>query len=334
MDTIPTASAAVRGRYAPTPSGLVHVGNALAGLLAWASVRRQGGTFVWRLEDLDPPRVLPGAAAAAQADLAWLGLDWDESPETGGPFPPYDQSGSGAIYDAALAGLATAGRLFPCTLSRKELASIATAPHGPDGSPPYPASQRPAGLPADWYARFQTEARADAALRFMVAPGEVAFTDAVQGRCSQDVAATVGDFILKRRDGLYAYQLAVVVDDLRQGITEVVRGCDLLDSTARQIQLIEALGGRPPRYAHIPLVLNAAGEKLSKRDQALTLQSLRQAGVKPEALLGYLAAAIGLRPDARPVGAAALAADFAWSRVHPAAITLPPDTELLARLGA
>jgi glutamyl-tRNA synthetase len=271
---------------------------------------------------------MPGAAAAAQRDLAWLGLDWDESPERGGPYPPYAQSECGAIYDAALARLAAAGRLFPCHLSRKELQSIATAPHGHDGAPPYPAELRPRDLPADWL----TAAAGDAALRFMVEDREERIVDRVQGEIIENPARTVGDFVLKRRDGLYAYQLAVVVDDIRMGITEVVRGCDLLDSTARQVQLIRALGGTPPVYAHIPMVVNAAGEKLSKRDAALTLAAIREAGVAPEALCGWLAHAVGLRDTPAPCPAATLIADFDWRRIRRESITLPPDAEFVARM--
>ena len=318
----------MRGRFAPSPSGWVHVGNALAGLLAWLSVRRQGGTMVWRLEDLDPPRVLAGAGAAAQQDMAWLGLDWDESPELGGPHPPYAQSDCSPLYDAALERLAAAGRLFPCHLSRKELQSIASAPHGADGSPPYPPELRPRDLPADWYA----STAGDAALRFRVEDREESFHDLVQGEIRENPAVTVGDFVLRRRDGLYAYQLAVVVDDIRMGITEVVRGCDLLDSTARQMQLLQALGGPIPVYAHIPLVLNSAGEKLSKRDDALTLASLRDVGIVPEALVGWLAHAVGLRDSPRPCPAAALVADFGWRRLRQAAITLPDDPRFIAEL--
>ncbi|HYN20340.1 MAG TPA: tRNA glutamyl-Q(34) synthetase GluQRS, partial [Thermoanaerobaculia bacterium] len=263
-----------RGRYAPSPTGLIHVGNARTALAAWLSVRSRGGTFVWRLEDLDPPRVVPGMAEAAMEDLTWLGLDWDEGPDVGGPYAPYVQSQRSDLYEATLARLAAAGRLFPCRRSRKDLQAIASAPHGPLSSAPYPAAFRPESLDSDWF-----EKRPDAALRFLVHDRAVEWTDRVYGRQSERVDQTVGDLVLKRRDGLYAYQLAVVVDDLLMGINEIVRGADLLDSTARQIQLIEALGGKPPTYTHVPLVVNAQGEKLSKQDAGHTLKSLREAGV-------------------------------------------------------
>ncbi|MFL6201596.1 MAG: tRNA glutamyl-Q(34) synthetase GluQRS [Thermoanaerobaculia bacterium] len=296
-----------RGRYAPSPTGLIHVGNARTALAAWLSVRSQGGTFVWRLEDLDGPRVVPGMAEAAMEDLAWLGLDWDEG--------PYVQSERSAFYEEALARLAAAGRLFPCRRSRKDLQSIASAPHGPEENAPYPAAFRPRSRPErldpGWFERLS-----DAAIRFKVHDRPVEWIDRVYGRQVERVDQTVGDFVLKRRDGLYAYQLAVVVDDLLMKITEVVRGADLLDSTARQIQLVEALGGTPPVYAHVPLVVNAEGEKLSKRDEGLTLRSLRQAGMRPEELAGYLGWSLGLLDRAEPCAAAELVARFGWEKVR------------------
>src|SRR5688572_23597357 len=261
-----------RGRYAPSPTGLIHVGNARTALAAWLSVRSRSGTFIWRLEDLDGPRVIPGMAEAAMEDLAWLGLDWDEG--------PYVQSERSAFYEEALARLAAAGRLFPCRRSRRDLQSIASAPHGPEGSAPYPAAFRPERLDPDWFGQLS-----DAAIRFQVHDRPVEWIDRVYGCQTERVDQTVGDFVLKRRDGLYAYQLAVVVDDLLMGINEVVRGADLLDSTARQIQLIEALGGTRPAYAHVPIVINAHREKLSKRDRAQTVRSLREAGIHPEAVV-------------------------------------------------
>lgn len=322
-----------RGRWAPSPSGLLHVGSGRTALAAWLSVRSRGGTFVWRLEDLDPPRVVPGAAEAALADLAWLGLDWDEGPGSpqpapGGPHAPYDQSARSAHYEAAVDRLHAAGRLFPCRRSRQDLAAIATAPHGRDGgTPPYPASFRPRHLDPDWFDRLRRAERPDAALRFRVDPAPVTFTDRVRGTLSERVDETVGDFVLKRRDGLYAYQLAVVVDDLAMAIDDVVRGADLLDSTARQLQLITALGGTPPAYAHVPLALNHRGEKLSKRDAGLTLAALREAGVAPERLVGYLAHSLGLLDRPEPGHPADLVAGFAWPRIGCEDWVLPADLE-------
>ena len=314
-----------RGRYAPSPTGPLHAGNARSALAAWLSVRQRGGTFVLREEDLDPPRIVPGMAAAQRADLAWLGLDWDEGPDVGGPFGPYRQSQRAPRYEAALAELAAAGRLFPCRRSRRDLAAIASAPHGADGLPPYPEAWRPRQLEEGWFEALCRAARPDAALRFRTETREVRFVDRVHGEQAERVDLTAGDFVLKRRDGLYAYQLAVVVDDLEMGIDEVVRGADLLASTARQLQLIAALGGRRPAYAHLPLVLAAGGEKLSKRHPDLTLGSLRAAGARPEQVTGYLAWSLGLLDEPRARRPAELMAAFDWRRIGREDFVAPAD---------
>ncbi|MEM1096699.1 MAG: tRNA glutamyl-Q(34) synthetase GluQRS [Bacteroidota bacterium] len=305
----------VRGRYAPSPTGPIHLGNARTALAAWLSARAKGGAFIWRLEDLDPPRVVPGMAEAAQHDLAWLGLDWDEGPERGGPHTPYVQSDRSAWYEAALTRLADAGRLFPCSYSRKDLHALASAPHGRSGLPPYPAELRPKTLAPGWLADYRAQAHAEAALRFVVRDEVTMFRDGVQGEQRENVAEAVGDVVLKRRDGLYAYQLAVVVDDVAMGVTEVVRGADLLASTARQIQLIEALGGAVPQFAHVPLVRNADGEKLSKRDGALALAALRERGIDPEQVVGYLAYTLGLLPEPRAMHPRHLISGFDFAAV-------------------
>jgi glutamyl-tRNA synthetase len=312
----------VRGRYAPSPTGLLHVGNALAALVAWASVRRRGGAFVYRVEDLDPPRVVAGAEQQQMRDLRWLGLDWDEGPDVGGAFGPYRQSERSAFYEQALARLAESGRLFPCTVSRKELASLSSAPHPGEGLPPYPRALRPENLPARWYADHCARAATDAALRFRVSSRPVAFRDRVQGDLLHDVASETGDFVLKRKDGFYAYQLAVVVDDLAMGVTEVGRGADLLESTGRQIQLAEALGGEPPAYAHAPLLVQADGSKISKRDGGLSLASLRERGVAPEVVVGALAHAAGLAEPGESLAAGEFAERFSWDAIPPGPVHL------------
>jgi glutamyl-tRNA synthetase len=303
---------------------MIHVGNARTALAAWLSARSRGGRFVWRVEDLDPPRVVPGMAAAQRADLAWLGLDWDEGPDVGGPFAPYTQSERSAVYEAALDRLAAAGFLFPCRLSRKDLQAMASAPHGAEEAP-YPASLRPADPDPGWFERLRETARPEAAIRFRVHGRAVSFVDRVQGPIAERVDLAVGDFVLKRRDGLWAYQLAVVVDDLAMAIDDVVRGADLLASTARQIQLVAALGGTPPAYAHVPLMVNARGEKLSKRDGGLTLRFLREAGIAPEAVAGYLAHSLGLIDRAERCRPTDLVSIFAWERIGRADWTLPED---------
>jgi glutamyl-tRNA synthetase len=293
---------------------MIHVGNARTALVAWLSVRSRGGSFVWRVEDLDGPRVVRGLAEAQMEDLGWLGLDWDEGPDVGGPHAPYVQSERSGFYEAALRRLASAGRLFPCRLSRKDLQGMASAPHSGEETP-YPASLRAGTLEPDWFERLSGMPRPDAAIRFKVDDEPVSFSDRVFGRLTERVDLAVGDFVLKRRDGLYAYQLAVVVDDLLMGIDDVVRGADLLASTARQMKLIKAFGGVPPAYAHVPLVVSSRGEKLSKRDRALTLRSLREAGARPEAVNGYLAHSLGLLDQPESCRPTDLLPLFAWEKI-------------------
>lgn len=304
-----------RGRYAPSPTGLLHVGSARTALAAWLSVRAAGGSFVLRVEDLDGPRVVSGMAEAILDDLAWMGLDWDAGPGCEGADGPYWQSERSDQYEAALVHLNEQNHLFPCRYSRKDLRTLATAPHGHEGLPPYPASLRPKQLAPDWYDAHRNGAEQDAALRFKVHNQSVRFHDGVYGAITEHVDQTVGDFVLKRRDGVYAYQLAVVADDLLMGITEVVRGQDLLASTARQIQLIEALGGRVPSYAHVPLVVNGEGEKLSKRDEGLTIRSLREQDISPEVFVGYLGYSLGLLPEPRTCVAVDLIERFGWQHI-------------------
>jgi glutamyl-tRNA synthetase len=291
-----------RGRYAPSPTGRLHVGNARTALLAWLAARARGSSFVLRVEDLDAARVVAGAEAELLADLAWLGLDWDEGPDRGGAVGPYRQSERRARYDAAVSALLAAGRAFPCACSRAEVARAASAPHGPgDEGPRYPGTCR--GLPR---ADVETRARAAgrvATVRFAGDRQRVTFTDEVQGPVDPLGPEGVDDFVLRRADGVAAYQLAVVVDDAAMGIEEVVRGDDLLPSTPRQIALHRALGFAPPRFAHVPLLLDERGERLAKRTRPASLASLREAGARPEQVLGRLAASAGIWPADRPARA-------------------------------
>ncbi|HEX2093301.1 MAG TPA: tRNA glutamyl-Q(34) synthetase GluQRS, partial [Longimicrobiaceae bacterium] len=253
----------VRGRFAPSPTGRLHLGNARTALLAWLHARSAGGRFVLRVEDLDRGRVRPGYAEAQLADLRWLGVDWDEGPDVGGPFAPYLQSEREALYRETLGRLEERGLLYRCRCSRREIAAAASAPHGPaDEGPRYPGTcrARPAG-----------ERDGPAALRFPVSPGEVGFRDLLQGPVAFDPEAETGDFVVRRRDGVAAYQLAVVVDDAAMGITHVVRGADLLPSTARQLLLYRALELLPPEFLHVPLLLGPDGERLAKRHGAVSL---------------------------------------------------------------
>ena len=242
------ADSRYRGRFAPSPTGPLHFGSLVAALGSWLDARAAGGEWLVRIEDLDPPREVPGAALGILRALEALGLHWDG--------PVLRQSERMEAYRAALAELARKGTTYPCACTRREIGDTARA--GIDGGLVYPGTCRN-GLP---------DGRAARATRVRVGDAVVEFDDAVQGRVRQALARDVGDFILERADGLFAYQLAVVVDDAAQGITEVVRGADLLDSTPRQILLQRLLGVPTPRYLHLPVATNAGGEKLSKQTGA------------------------------------------------------------------
>ncbi|MET0397598.1 MAG: tRNA glutamyl-Q(34) synthetase GluQRS [Longimicrobiaceae bacterium] len=318
---------AVRGRFAPSPTGRLHLGNARTALLAWLHARAAGGRFVMRVEDLDRARVRPGYMQAQLDDLRWLGLDWDEGPDVGGPHAPYLQSERQADYTAAVARLEAAGLLYPCFCSRREIAAAASAPHGPaDEGPRYPGRcrERPPG-PAG--------AGGTAALRFRVAPGRVGFRDLLQGDAAFDPEAETGDFVVRRKDGVAAYQLAVVVDDAAMGITHVVRGADLLPSTARQLLLYRALGLHPPEFLHVPLMLGADGERLAKRHGAVSLAELREAGAAPARVAGWLASTCGLAAPGEEVEAPELVSRFAVERI-PRGPTVVDDRALERLRGA
>ncbi len=262
------------GRYAPSPTGELHLGNLRTAFAAWESIRRVGGIFILRVEDIDRPRTVPGAEARMLDDLRWLGIDWDEGPDMGGPAGPYRQSERDEIYAAALDRLDALGLIYRCTCSRKDLRE-ASAPHGPEG-PVYPGTCRAADPAA------QAAHPAGAAWRFRVDRARIIeFTDRRLGPRRYDLAAVSGDFIVRRRDGLWAYQLACAVDDALMGVTEVVRGEDLLDSTPRQLAILRALGLPEPTYEHVPLVVDAAGARMCKRDGSCSIRALRERGMSP-----------------------------------------------------
>ncbi|MGC4000147.1 MAG: tRNA glutamyl-Q(34) synthetase GluQRS [Anaeromyxobacter sp.] len=301
-----------RGRFAPSPTGPLHLGNARTALLSWLSARAQGGVYLMRVEDLDGPRVRPGLETAILEELRWLGLDWDEGPDVGGPWAPYRQSERLPRYRDALDVLRRAGRAYPCFCSRAEIAAVSQAPHGPsDEGPRYPGTCR--DLSAEEVARRSAARRP--AWRFRVPDGEVSFEDGVHGPRTHDVAAETGDFVIMRADGVPAYQLAVVVDDAAMEVSEVVRGDDLLPSTARQLLLYRALGLPEPRFAHVPLVVGEDGTRLAKRHGALSLGELRARGADPRRVAGLLAHASGLTQDAGPVEPRALVEGFAVGRL-------------------
>ena len=325
-----TGAVAVRGRYAPSPTGALHLGNLRTALLAWLLARSVGGGFLLRMEDLDTPRVRPGAAQDILADLRWLGLDWDEGPDIGGPYGPYTQSARQAIYLGELARLRARGLLYPCYCTRAELHappsgarhSIASAPHAGDQPPRYPGTCRTLSV-RERQAR-EAEGRRPS-LRFRVPDAPISFNDRLLGPQSEQVSATTGDFIVRRSDGLIAYNLAVVVDDALMGVTQVARGADLLSVTAPQRALALALGYPPPRdYAHLPLATDATGARLAKRDAAAGVAAMRARGVTPAQVVGALAASVGLWPAGEPTTPRALLAAFDPSRIgpQPSAISL------------
>lgn len=300
-----------RGRFAPSPTGLLHLGSARTALVAWLRARQEGGDFVLRVEDLDPPRVVEGAADAILHDLRWLGLDWDEGPDVGGPHAPYVQSERRSYYRAALHELERSGQAYPCTCSRKEIAAIASAPHGPDDEGPrYPGTCRAGAQHPD----------RTPSVRFRMSTPAPSFVDRMFGPTD---GGDPGDFVVMRADGVYAYQLAVVVDDLEMGITEVVRGDDLLSSTSRQIALAHALGQGAPFYLHVPLVLGSDGERLSKRHASTAIRDLRERGDSAETVVGRLAATLGLARDGEDVRPSELIARFDVSKLPRTPSVLP-----------
>jgi glutamyl-tRNA synthetase len=287
-----------RGRFAPSPTGELHLGNARTALLSWLWARAEGGEYAVRIEDLDRPRVREGLAARQLEELRWLGLDWDAEPVL--------QSQRAPLYDEALAQLGD--HVYECFCSRTEIAA-ASAPQGPDSEGPrYPGTCR------SLTARERAERRASRApaLRLRVPEGPVSFVDGIAGPQAFDVQAQIGDFVLRRADGIHAYQLAVVVDDAAMGMTQVLRGADLLSSTARQILLYRLLRRPEPRWAHAPLVLAESGERLAKRDRAMSLSALRAQGRDPRHLVAQLARWSGLPGRGDP---AELIGEFTLGRI-------------------
>lgn len=283
------------GRFAPSPSGRMHLGNVFTALLAWLSIRSQNGKMLLRIEDLDPDRSKREYIDALKDDLAWLGLTYDEEMPL--------QSTRAARYAEAFAKLPT----YPCYCTRNELHD-ASAPHASDSKLIYAGTCRDL-TEAERSAKHRTPA-----WRVCVPDIEIAFTDGVYGVQRENLAKDCGDFIVRRSDGVYAYQLAVVCDDADGGVTEVVRGCDLLDSTPRQIWLYQALGLPVPRFYHVPLLVAPDGKRLSKREKSLDMAHLRER-YTPEELIGRLAYYAGLTAAPVPVSAAELIERFSWEKI-------------------
>ena len=303
MPTVRPAPRPTVGRFAPSPTGPLHLGSLVAAVGSWLFARRDGGRWLVRLEDLDAPRVVPGAAEEILAALDRYGLRPDGE--------AVRQSERTALYEEAVARLRATGLVYDCGCSRAELRRLASAPTPEEGTEPvYPGTCRDGIAPS----------RTPRSLRFRVPAGVVRFADAVHGEQAQDVAREVGDFVVRRADGPFAYQLAVVVDDAAQGVTQVVRGADLLDSTARQIVLQRALGLPTPEHAHLPLLLGPDGAKLGKRDGALPLPALDASRVRDSMRLAL--GILGVADCAGPTPEAML--DEALGRFDPAAIPRAP----------
>ena len=296
----------VVGRFAPTPSGRMHLGNVFSFLIAWVSVRSRDGALVLRMEDLDTQRTSEENAQILREDLLWLGLDWDV--ET----PP--QSQRSHIYQRYFDILKEKGLLYPCYCTRSQLHNV-NAPHQSDGTYVYPGTCR------NLTPQEQAAMQRNPAWRVTV-PKEVwQVNDLGQGLFTQDLATQCGDFVVRRADGVYVYQLAVTVDDGEAGVTEVVRGMDLLGSAPRQMYLQSLFGFPHPAYGHVPMLLASDGRRLSKRDKDLDLGVLRQ-HISPEALIGVLAFSAGLIPKNEPISAKELATVFDWKNIQKEAIYL------------
>ena len=297
------------GRFAPTPSGRMHLGNVFAALLAWLSVRSRDGEMVLRMEDLDTQRTSPEYAQILRQDLLWLGLSWDRE--------MLPQSQRSPVYDEYFQKLADLGLLYPCYCTRSQLHGV-NAPHLSDGTYVYPGTCR--NLSPE-----QRKAVDRAPAWRVVVPDRVwQFTDRVQGEYALNLATDCGDMVMRRADGVYVYQLAVTVDDGEAGVTEVVRGMDLLSSAPRQMYLQELWGFPHPEYAHVPMLLAPDGRRLSKRDKDLDLGQL-QKFYSPQQVLGQLAVSAGLLDRPEAVSAQELATVFSWDKVKKEDICLSAD---------
>lgn len=304
-------TAPIVGRLAPSPTGAQHVGNARTFLLAWLSIRSQGGRLILRMEDIDSPRVKPGAAQQAIEDLQWLGLDWDEGPDLGGPQLSYVQTERLALYDRALRQLKDRELAYPCTCSRSEVAAAASAPHVGQEGPRYPGT-----CTGNNAAKGNELAPGTFAWRLRTSDQSRTFRDGLAEEVRCNVHAELGDFVIAKADGTPAYQLAVVVDDHEMGITEVVRGDDLLPSAFRQLELYDLFGWEPPRFIHVPLVIGEDGRRLAKRHGDTRLATFRAAGVRSEQIIGLVAWSCGLLPEPTPVTPRELLPQFSWQAVR------------------
>ncbi len=278
----------VVGRLAPSPTGGLHLGHARTFLIAWLAARHTGGRVILRIEDLDASRACAEAQAGAILDLRWLGLDWDEGPDVGGPGAPYIQSQRSSVYEEALERLKATASVYPCTCTRAEIERAASAPHADEEGPSYPGTcaHRTASDAL-------TLSDRPFAWRFRVPHGPIAWNDLFLGPMELDPLQTGGDFVVSRHGVGASYQLAVVADDAQMGINQVIRGNDLVSSTPRQVLIYQRLGWPAPQFGHVPLAIGADGRRLAKRDGSLKLATLRDAGVDPRRLIGSLIETLG-----------------------------------------
>lgn len=301
------------GRFAPSPTGRMHLGNVYTALMSWLSVRSRGGRWILRIEDLDPQRSRREYAELLEDDLRWLGLDWDEGGLDGvGPNGPYIQSRRNEIYLDYFERMRAQGLLYPCTCRRADLLA-SSAPHASDGRPVYGGRCRPAHLP--WSG---AEPSAPHSWRIAMPDETIVVNDAVFGALSFSLKNDIGDIILRRTDGAWAYQLAVVIDDALMGVNEVMRGVDLLPSAAAQIFLFRTLGFAPPTCAHLPLLADASGRRLSKRDASLSMEELRKR-YTPEQLLGHIAKLSNIVSNDAPLSLDELLKAFSLGKIKASA---------------
>ena len=307
------------GRFAPTPSGDVHIGNAFCYLLAWLSTKQQGGRILLRMEDVDTPRVVAGKAQQTLEDLHWLGLSWDLGPEDGKSSDEYFQSARTEIYNEIFRKLKADGEVYPCFCSRADLLN-ASAPHAEDGHSIYPGS----------CAKLTEAQRTEKALlrkpawRIRTPHESYAFDDGLQGHVSMELAREYGDFPIRRADGIYCYQFVAAVDDALMGVNEVVRSKDLLLSTPQQLFIFSRLGIQPPKYIHIPMILNSDGSRMAKRGCSTAISQLKDK-YSPEEMLGRLAYLAGQQKDFSPVTLDRLLEIFSWDKVPRDDILLPEN---------
>lgn len=308
-----------RGRLAPSPTGALHLGNVRTFMIAWLRCRSLGGRLILRIEDLDHPKVKRERIGELYDDLRWLGFDWDEGPDVGGPCAPYIQSERIPTYRAAFEKLRQEGRIYPCTCSRKDIEEAQSAPHEGDELF-YPNLCR--GRYRDGH-HARTESGREPAWRFYAPWGESHFEDVFAGPQIEDLCHRSGDFVIARGPDHPAYQLAVVVDDAAMGVTEVVRGNDLLFSTHRQLAIYEALGLHPPAFLHVPLVVGPDGRRLAKRHGDTRISHYRHEGIPPERIIGWLAATCGWAERGESLSLRQVLERFDLKKLPPQAVVIP-----------